>query len=70
MIEPVGTHAARGLRLSKASRQRYKRACEDLCCSRLRAIEGKLQKAFVGLGDGEIMKLLFIHQNKEIIISW
>ena len=36
---------------------------------RRRTVEGEPLKAFVGHGDGEIMQLLFIHYNKETIIS-
>ena len=46
---PIRTYAARGLRPSKVSRHRRKRACWDLCCPRLRVVEGEPLLAKMGL---------------------
>ena len=44
IIKPIGTYDTQGKGPSKASRQRHKRACMDLCCPRPWTIEGEPPK--------------------------
>ena len=45
----IGTYAAQGQGSSKASRQRNKKACKDLCCPRPKTVKDESSKAYESL---------------------